>query len=227
MACPRQSHTQTSLSQCRPDFSVLAVETIVPISALEHFSYCPRQCALIHIEGCFIDNLWTAEGSAAHRRVDAEHTREAGRVLTSLALFSDRLGLIGRADVVEFGLSRVPYPIEYKNTSMRTWRHEAIQVCAQGLCLEEMFGVSVPAGAVYYTHSRRRREITFSPELRSETLKTIRATRELIQSGAIPTLRPEPRCRRCSLKPACLPEVTGRPRAVRTYLASLGRVSDA
>jgi CRISPR-associated exonuclease Cas4 len=158
--------------------------------------------------------------------VDAGHAREAGRVLTSLTLFSDRLGLIGRADVVEFGLGGVPFPIEYKNTSMRTWRHEAIQVCAQGLCLEEMFDVSVPAGAVYYTRSRRRREVIFSPDLRGETLEVVEATRALIELGAIPTLRPEPRCRRCSLKPACLPEVTGRPRAVAAYLANLGQVSD-
>jgi CRISPR-associated exonuclease Cas4 len=201
--------------------------TVVPISALEHFSYCPRQCALIHIEDCFIENLWTAEGTAAHRRADLGTIREQGRVISGLPLFSDSLGLVGRADVVEFGLGGVPYPVEYKNAAIRIWRHEAIQLCAQGLCLEEMFGIPVPEGAVYYARSRRRREVVLSATLRDQTLEVIEGARALMDAGKVPTVRPEPRCNRCSLRPACLPEVTGRPGAIASYLAVLRRVGDA
>ena len=200
--------------------------TIVPISALEHFSYCPRQCALIHVEVSFLDNLWTAEGSVAHRRVDAGSTWTGGRTMRAPVLFSDRLGLIGRADAVEMAVGGVPFPVEYKNAKVRDWVHETIQLCAQALCLEEMFAVEVPIGAIYYVRSRRRREIVFSPELRNRTVGVIDATRTLLESGTVPVMRPEPRCRRCSLRPACLPEVTGRPRSVTMYVASLKRVPD-
>ncbi len=200
--------------------------TIIPISALEHYSYCPRQCALIHVEASFIDNLWTAEGSAAHRRVDAGGVWHGGRTIRSVPLFSDELGLIGRADAVEMQLGGVPLPVEYKSGHQRTWEHEAVQVCAQALCLEEMFGVEVSAGAIYYAKSRRRREVIFAEPLRERTRSVILATRQLIDKGQVPVLRPEPRCRKCSLRPACLPEVTGRPRVADMYQTALKRISD-
>lgn len=195
--------------------------TIVPISALEHFSYCPRQCALIHLEGVFLENLWTAEGSAAHRRVDSERVWKSGGAVRGLVVFSDVLGVIGRADLVEIQLGGVPFPVEYKNAHWRQWRHEEIQLCAQALCLEEMFEVSVPVGAVYYARSRRRREVVLGTPLRKETLDVISATRSLLDGANVPRVRPAPRCRRCSLRPACLPEVTGRPRAAALYEAAL------
>jgi CRISPR-associated exonuclease Cas4 len=200
--------------------------TIVPISALEHFSYCPRQCALIHVEATFVDNLWTAEGSAAHRRVDTDVRWAGGRTVRSLTLFSDRLGLIGRADAVEMEMGAVPYPVEYKSGARRDWQHEAVQLCAQAMCLEEMFGVGVPSGAVYYARSRRRREVVFNAQLRSRTESIIDATRALLDGGEVPVFAPQPRCRRCSLRPACLPEVTGRPRALTIYVGTLRRVTD-
>jgi CRISPR-associated exonuclease Cas4 len=200
--------------------------TVVPISALEHFSYCPRQCALIHVEATFVDNLWTAEGSAAHRRVDADVHWVGGRTMRGVTLFSDRLGLIGRADAVEMEMGAVPYPVEYKSGARRDWQHEAVQLCAQAMCLEEMFGVDVPSGAVYYARSRRRREVIFNLGLRARTESIIDATRALLDGGEVPVLAPQSRCRRCSLRPACLPEVTGRPRAVKMYAGTLGWPSD-
>jgi len=200
--------------------------TIVPISALEHFSYCPRQCALIQVERTFLENLWTAEGTAAHKRVDSESGWKGGSTVRGLVLFSDALGLIGRADVVEMQLSGAPLPVEYKNAHWRRWVHEEIQVCAQAMCLEEMFGVDVPAGAIYYAKSRRRRDVIFSSPLRERTLSVVAATRSLLESGDVPVVRPAPRCRRCSLRPDCLPEITGRPRAVSIYEAALRQVPD-
>jgi CRISPR-associated exonuclease Cas4 len=195
--------------------------TIIPISALEHYSYCPRQCALIHVEGCFLDNLWTARGTAAHQRVDAHAPWRGGKVIRAMSLFSDQLGLTGRADVVLLEDGDAPYPIEYKSGAFRTWRHELIQLCAQALCLEEMFGCEVASGAVYYAASRRRREVAIDEVLRTETLAVIESTRALIDSGQVPLERVEPRCRRCSLRPACLPEVISRPRAVAWHERAL------
>src|SRR5260370_9679809 len=117
----------------------------VMISALEHYSYCPRQCALIHIEQTFDENIYTLKGHLAHERVDQimSRTEDDVRVERGLPLWSPRLGLVGRADVVEFHRD-VPYPVDYKQGKRREWQYEAIQVCAQAICLEEMFGLPVP-----------------------------------------------------------------------------------
>ncbi len=201
--------------------------TIVSISALEHYSYCPRQCALIHVEGCYLENKWTAQGSVAHQRVDTDVAWRGGRTMRAMVLFSDRRGLIGRADAVEMEAGGVPYPVEYKSGPARDWIHEAIQLCAQAMCLEEMFDVVVPAGAVYYAASHRRREIVLTDELRERTDVVIAATRRMIEDGVVPIERFAPRCRRCSLRPACVPEVTGRPRAVAAHMRALRTVDDA
>src|SRR2546421_3117248 len=139
----------------------------VMISALEHYSYCPRQCALIHIEQVFDENIYTLKGHIAHERVDQAVTRneEDMRIERALPLRSRRLGLVGRADVVEFH-GNVPYPVEYKLGKRREWQYEAIQLGAQALCLEEMSGLAVPQGAIYYCSSRIRREIFFDAHLR-------------------------------------------------------------
>ncbi len=130
-------------------------DDLVMISALEHYAYCPRQCALIHVEQTFDENIYTLRGRFAHERVDAAITREEDgvRVERALPLFSRRLRLTGRADVVEFR-GATPLPVEYKLGKRRQWQYEAIQVCAQGMCLEEMLGISVPVGAIYYVSTR-------------------------------------------------------------------------
>lgn len=184
----------------------------VPISALEHYAYCPRQCALIHLEQTFDENLYTLRGRLAHERVDTPMTRAEGdaRVERALPLWSRRLGLAGKADVVEFR-GQTPYPVEYKVGRRREWRYEAIQVCAQGLCLEEMLGAAVPSGAIYYIGSRERREVEFTLELRGVVEQMTLAVRALLRQAEAPTAPNDPRCEKCSLFDSCLPSVAARP----------------
>jgi CRISPR-associated exonuclease Cas4 len=184
--------------------------TPVPISALEHFSYCERQCGLIHLEACFIDNAWTARGTEAHTRVDTVTAWRGAQVLRALPLFSDRLGLVGRADVVILGRDGTPEPVEYKSGSLRTWPHETIQLCAQALCLQEMFHRDVPRGMVYYATSRRRRQVPMSDDLIRLTNDIIRRTRAMMDGHELPPARHDRRCRNCSLQPACLPNIVTR-----------------
>ena len=124
-------------------------DDLIMISALEHYSYCPRQYALIHQEQTYDENLYTLRGRAVHKQVDEPEYEVAHsvRVERALSLWSDRLGLIGRADVVEFH-GATPYPVEYKHGPRRQKEHDDLQLCAQALCLEEMTGQDVPEGAI-------------------------------------------------------------------------------
>jgi CRISPR-associated exonuclease Cas4 len=183
---------------------------LVMISALEHYSYCPRQCALIHVEQTFDENLYTLRGRAVHDRVDEPvgEFQEGVRVERALPLWSKRLGLIGKADVVEFhGIT--PYPVEYKHGSKREREHDDLQLCAQAICLEEMAGKAVPKGAIYYHSSRRRREVEFTGALRADVEKATDDIRKMLTEKALPPPVNDSRCRRCSLKESCMPAVVG------------------
>lgn len=182
------------------------------ISALQHYSYCPRQCALIHVEQVFDENLYTLRGNRAHKKAhdDSERTIEEGvRVERGTPLFSERLGLIGKADVVEFHEdgtpTGAPYPVEYKSGPRRESRHDDVQLCAQAMCLEEMLGKPVPRGAVYHHGSRRRREVLFDAGLKSMTEETIFEVRRLLVEGTLPAPVADARCPKCSLLDACMP----------------------
>jgi CRISPR-associated exonuclease Cas4 len=179
----------------------------VLISAIEHYSYCPRQCGLIHLEQVFDENVFTLRGRRAHERAHAAATtlEDGVRVERALPLWSDRLGLYGRADVVEFHPDGAVYPVEYKLGARRNSRHDALQLCAQAFCLEEMLGVVVPKGAVYSHQSRRRREVVLDEALRRETEAIILAIRAMQRSGVMPPAVNDKRCPRCSLLDACLP----------------------
>ena len=180
----------------------------VLISALEHFSYCPRQCALIHVERIFGENVFTLRGRHAHERADEPHTTlENGvRMERALPLWSDRLGLQGRGDVVEFHPDGRVVPVEYKNGPRRERRHDDIQLCAQALCLEEMLGVPVETGAVYSLQTHRRRDVPFTGDLRDETQDIVAQVRVVQQSrGPLPPALNDARCPRCSLLDACVP----------------------
>lgn len=195
----------------------------LPISALNHFLYCERRCALIHIEGVFVENAATLAGRLAHEGADTPgyETRAGVRVERALPLFSDTLGLSGKADIVEFhravekGGKERPFPVEYKRGPRRKWENDDVQLCAQALCLEEMLGVSVPAGAVFHAKTKRRRDVEFTPELRGQTLETIRRLRELMNAGRVPPPILTPRCEGCSLHEVCMPELSGTERAWR------------
>lgn len=187
-----------------------ADDNLVMISALEHYSYCPRQCALIHVEQTFDENLYTLRGRAVHERVDEPvvEFQEGVRVERALPLWSKRLGLVGKADVVEF--HRVtPYPVEYKHGSKRERNHDDLQLCAQGLCLEEIMGQPVPKGAIYYHSSRRRRDVELTTVLRTEVEAATRVIRQMMKDKTVPPPVNDGRCRHCSLKESCMPAVVG------------------
>lgn len=200
---------------------------LVMLSALEHYSYCPRQCALIHIEQTFEENLFTLRGRAVHEQVDEpEWTVEKGvRVERALPLWSHRLGLVGRADVVEFHGS-TPYPVEYKHGPRREKEHDDLQLCAQAMCLEEMTGQSVPRGAIFHHSSRRRREVEFTSILREKVEQTIVAVRAMLASRTLPPAVNDARCTHCSLQESCLPSVVAETNRVSRLARMLFATSD-
>jgi CRISPR-associated exonuclease Cas4 len=184
----------------------------LPISALQHWQYCPRQCALIHIEQAFSENVYTLRGQAVHARVDAPgvETLAGLRVERALPIWSERLGLIGKADVVEFQPDGTPYPVEYKHGSKRKAARIAecddIQLAAQALCLEEMTGRTVAEGALFYASSKRRRIVPITHELRAAVELAIVEVRALLVTGIVPPPVNDERCRACSLIDLCQPE---------------------
>lgn len=177
------------------------------LSALNHWSYCPRRYYLIHIEGEFVDNIHTARGQAEHERADEiRHETVAGkRIETALPVWSERLGLIGKCDVVEFLVDGTAYPVEYKLGARKKWINDDLQLAAQALCLEEMTGKPVRRGAVFHFASRRRREIEIDTRLRETVLETVTGIRDVQQSGKIPPPVNDMRCDQCSLKNICQP----------------------
>lgn len=181
----------------------------LPISALNHFAFCPRRCALIHTEGVWSDNAHTVQGTIAHEHADSVgyETAKGTTALRGLVLFSHRHGLSGRADIVEVS-GGVYAPVEYKKGKRRHFDNDDVQLCAQGLCLEEMFACRVPRGFVFHAASKRRREVEFNELLRSETLRIVGVVRALLASTRVPPARLLPRCDGCSLRGVCLPELT-------------------
>ena len=199
----------------------MSTEPVVPISAIEHHAYCPRQCALIHCDGVWSDNAHTVRGTHAHRRVDSgRHRQERGRmVLRAIPLWSEELGLSGRADAVEIKDGEVT-PVEYK-AGTRHGIAADLQVCAQALCLEEMLHVQIPFGHVWYGGPRRRRRVDFTPALRERVRTTIVNIRQQLLAGALPTAPNDERCRECQLRSHCLPELASAPRKVRRYVSKV------
>lgn len=189
---------------------------LVPLSALQHYAYCPRQCALIHVEQVWDENVYTLRGRRAHERVDEAGgaSRDGLRTEYALPLFSDALGLVGKADAVEFDAEGTPYPVEYKvgkqSKGKRARHADAVQLCAQGLCLEAMLGRPVPAGALFYRGSRRRVEVAFSAELRAEVGRLAEAVRQQLRERVLPPPAADARCRHCSLQESCMPFVVER-----------------
>ena len=192
---------------------IYEIDDLIFLSALNHYLYCPRRCTLIHAEQVFDENIYTLRGRAVHERVDeGEPTVEDGiRVERALPLWSRRLGLVGKADVVEFH-GETPYPVEYKYGPRRKKEHDDLQVCAQALCLEEMLGKPVPKGAVFHHTSRRRREVVFDRALREKVESAVRDVRKLLRAERLPQPANDARCRNCSLVDACMPSVAERDR---------------
>lgn len=182
----------------------------IMISALEHYSYCPRQCALIHVEQTFHENLYTMRGRDVHENVDVEssHALAGVRYERALPLWSRRLDLVGKADMVEFH-GDVPYPVEYKSGRHRAGQHEVLQLLAQAVCLEEMFNVKVEKGALYWHGSRERKEIVFTDAMRQHLEEVVAAVHAMIACNQVPPPVNDKRCKDCSLKESCMPHVVG------------------
>ncbi len=201
----------------------------LPISALQHLLFCERQCALIHVEGLWAENRLTAEGRVLHEASDrGERSGRRGVIVArDLPLCSERLGLYGIADVVEFrrGTERTPeaFPVEYKRGKRITRRADEVQLCAQAMCLEEMLGRPVPSGAIFHGASKRRRVVEFSRELRALTEESVVRLRGLLSERPTPLSTPGPKCRSCSLIDLCQPVVTADPSAASAYLAKLAK----
>jgi CRISPR-associated exonuclease Cas4 len=224
---------------------------LLPLSALQHLLFCDRQCALIHVEQLWAENALTVQGRHLHEKADAgkANTRGDLRTARGLPLRSLRLGLIGKADVVEFrpaptptpahvpppptvaahaGLGAssddpdsttepaatvppaMPFPVEYKRGKPKAHDADRVQLCAQALCLEEMLGVAVPAGALFYGKTRRRLDVPFDPALRDLTERTAARLHDMIAAGRTPPpVYEEKKCGRCSLINLCLPNGVG------------------
>ena len=183
----------------------------VPLSALQHWMYCPRQCALIHQEQAFAENVHTLRGQAVHKAVDTPglETRSGLRVERALPVWNDELGLIGKADVVEFDSGGRAYPVEYKHGS----RHKLpaiaacddVQLAAQAMCLEAMTGKPVPEAALFYAKSKKRRVVPISDALRESVMATTQAVRQMLADGVMPPPVADSRCKECSLIDICQP----------------------
>lgn len=201
---------------------------LLPLSALQHYLFCPRQCALIHVERLWFENKFTAEGKVMHERVDKGGDRDRGsvRIEYSLRLVCRELGLVGQADVVEFHLVDkaaglwAPYPVEYKRGKPKKDNSDKVQLCAQGLCLEEMYQTSIPEGALFYGKTRRRQQVPFSEELREETADTARRLHIMIRDRITPEPFYDSKCDSCSFVDFCMPRICKR-KSVKSYLEKM------
>ena len=201
----------------------------IMLSALQHYLYCPRQCALIHLEQVWAENRFTAEGRVLHERADSKEKTTEGRVRTvrTLPIASARRGLSGQADVVEFHDDGTVFPVEYKRGRPKANRCDEVQLCAQALCLEEMLNVAIAEGALFYGEKRRRKVVAFDRQLRELTETTISQVHALLQAGSTPPAVYDKKCEQCSLRAACLPQSCTAGRSVRKYLAGMLRGFDA
>lgn len=202
---------------------------------MQHVIYCDRQAALIHVERVWVEDAATAAGRQLHERahLPGADNRRGVRVERDVPLVSERLGLIGRADTVEYHPDPAvprgvrPFPVEFKRGSIKKLLADRVQLCAQAMCLEEMHGIAIPGGALYYGASHRRVAVTFDEPLRRATEAAAARFHELVARREVPRRGREPRCRTCSLEPVCMPDVTADGGRAGRHLAALLRAEDA
>lgn len=191
---------------------------LVSLSALQHYAFCPRQCALIHNEQAWEENFLTAQGRALHERVDSAEpeVRKGIRFERTVHVSAEKLGISGILDLVEHNLKTGELkPVEYKRGKPKPDPMDEIQLCAQALCLEEMTEQTINEGALWYMQTRHRLPIVFSAELREKTLAIINAVRSLLNSGQTPSPEYNKRCKACSLVEICQPKLMERDKSVR------------
>jgi len=192
------------------------IDDLIFLSALNHYLYCPRRCALIHIEQLWDENLFTAEGRIMHDKADTANRESRGniRIEYGVPMRSLRLGLIGKADVVEYHSmddgTWMPFPVEYKRGKPKMDDCDKVRLCAQAICLEEMLNVEIKNGALYYGRTRRREDVVFDEKLRLETEDAARKVHALIESGMTPKPEYSKKCKKCSLYELCMPRVSSK-----------------
>ena len=211
---------------------VFKEEEYLQLSGLQHFSFCRRQWALIHIEQQWAENIRTADGRILHEKAHDGSIREkrGDLIITrDMSIHSPTLGVSGKCDVVEFhrGSSGIPlpgqdglwqpYPVEYKRGSPKATDADRLQLCAQVMCLEEMLGCDIPEAAIFYGETRRREVVDLDLELREKVRSLLGEMHELYQRHHTPKAKPNKGCNACSLKELCLPKLM-RQRSVASYL---------
>jgi CRISPR-associated exonuclease Cas4 len=225
---------------------MFTTDELLPISALQHLVYCPRQCALIHVERVWSENELTAEGQVLHKRTNSGRSEslDGKRIVRSMDLVSYRLGLVGLSDVVEFtapsgvrpkDANKVAAeirssgstgwkvtPIEFKRGRPKTgakWGDcDRVQLCAQALCLEEMLGIHIETGQLFYGEMKRRLDVQFDELLRTKTEELAMQLRATLCSSSLPRPVNDRRCERCSLKKQCMPEQTYSPNRASRWI---------
>lgn len=204
-------------------------EDYIQLSSIQHFVFCPRQCGLIHVDALWSENLFTARGRIMHEKADSGEDESRGdRIITrSLNVYSRRLGLSGRCDVVEMnetGDTVIPYPVEYKSGKPKMDISDTAQLCAQALCLEEMMNVSVREAAVFYGKPRRRLAVEIDDNLRRETESIIHSIHGMIKEKRVPAAKYMKKCDTCSLNDMCMPKVkSGK---LKSYIEELYRTNE-
>ena len=200
-------------------------EDYIQLSSIQHYVFCQRQCGLIHVEGVWSENVFTTKGKIMHERADSGDDESRGdiRIVRGLNIYSKRLGISGRADVVEFikkGQETIPYPVEYKLGKPKSNISDLAQLCAQALCLEEMLRAPVTEAAIFYGKPRKRLVVQLSPELRLKTEKIISDIHKMVKDSRVPSARYEKKCDSCSLKDTCMPKTTGQ-KKLENYIRGL------
>jgi CRISPR-associated exonuclease Cas4 len=200
-----------------------AESDLLPLSALQHLVFCERQCALIHVEQAWIENRFTAEGRALHERTHSltAESRKGKHKERGMPIRSLTLGVAGMADVVEYGEDGIPFPVEYKRGRSKAKNMDEIQLCAQALCLEEMMGLQIREGALFYGKTRRRKRVAFDEKLRAATIAAALRLHELVNSGVTPRPEYSQKCRRCSLEEICKPKLFSLTKKVNQYVARM------
>ncbi len=210
-------------------------DQLLPISALQHLAFCERQCALIHVEQVWAENRLTAEGRVLHEKVHQTESELRAGVYAArgLRIRSLKLGLVGIADVVEFHPDEkgvplpgrkglwCPYPVEFKRGRPKPDFCDHVQLCAQAICLEEMLGIAIPTGAVFYGQPRRREDVEFSVQLRKQVSQLADRLRVLIEQAVTPPAVWMRKCSNCSLVELCRPKTAGAGKSARRYLGQM------
>lgn len=190
---------------------------LIPLSALQHYAFCPRQCALIHNEQAWSENWLTTQGQQLHQRVDygLPESRKGIRYERGVEVSAPLLGLTGKLDLVEMNVSTgVCFPVEYKRGKPKQDHVDLVQVCAQAFCLEEMLDIHIDEGAIWYWQTRHRQAIELTAQLRADTLTVISETKALLDQGQTPKAKYEKKCDACSLYELCNPKLTFKDKSV-------------